>query len=232
MFFHFSSICWWVFSALVQTTRTLRLRRNLVKLSLYRHFTNTLVFAVMASVVFMLWSIKFHKLEECLVGKFKKIFRIVLKLSLKLFLKCSWNCSWIVPEFVSELFTKNCSWIVPEFVPKFVSELFTKNCSWNSPRNCPRNWLWNCPWYCTWNFPEISPEILPEFVHKTVPKIFPEIVLKSSLKLSMKLSWNCPWLVFFGILLFNTGILLSKLFWPTLRKKIYFYLFQIGVIYG
>jgi len=62
-----SSICWWVFSALVQTTRTLRLRRNLVKLSLYRHFTNTLVFAVMASVVFMLWSIKFHKLEECLV---------------------------------------------------------------------------------------------------------------------------------------------------------------------
>ena len=72
MFFHFSSICWWVFSALVQTTRTLRLRRNLVKLSLYRHFTNTLVFAVMASVVFMLWSIKFHKLEECLVGKYKK----------------------------------------------------------------------------------------------------------------------------------------------------------------
>lgn len=62
-----SSICWWVFSALVQTTRTLRLRRNLVKLSLYRHFTNTLVFAVMASVIFMLWSIKFHRLEECLI---------------------------------------------------------------------------------------------------------------------------------------------------------------------
>ncbi|TRY80974.1 hypothetical protein TCAL_02964 [Tigriopus californicus] len=61
-----SSICWWVFSALIQTTRTLRLRRNVVKLSLYRHFTNTLVFAVMASVIFMLWSIKYHKLEECL----------------------------------------------------------------------------------------------------------------------------------------------------------------------
>ena len=69
LFFYFSSICWWVFSALVQTTRTLRLRRNLVKLSLYRHFTNTLAFAVLASVVFMLWSIKFHKLEECLIGK-------------------------------------------------------------------------------------------------------------------------------------------------------------------
>jgi hypothetical protein len=31
-----ASICWWVFSALIATTRTLRLRRNLVKLSLYR----------------------------------------------------------------------------------------------------------------------------------------------------------------------------------------------------
>lgn len=61
-----SSICWWVFSALVQTTRTLRLRRNNVKLSLYKHFANTLVFAVLASIIFMLWSIKFHKLVDCL----------------------------------------------------------------------------------------------------------------------------------------------------------------------
>src|SRR5699024_6083684 len=37
-----SAICWWIFSALVNTTRTLRLRRNEIKLSLYRHFTNTL----------------------------------------------------------------------------------------------------------------------------------------------------------------------------------------------
>lgn len=62
-----SSICWWVFSALVQTTRTLRLRRNTVKLSLYKHFANTLVFSVLASIVFMLWSIKYHKLVDCLV---------------------------------------------------------------------------------------------------------------------------------------------------------------------
>jgi len=61
-----ASICWWVFSALIATTRTLRLRRNLVKLSLYRHFTNTLVFAVVASIIFMLWSIKYHKIVDCL----------------------------------------------------------------------------------------------------------------------------------------------------------------------
>lgn len=42
-----SIICWWVFSSLVQTTRTLRMRRNLVKLNLYRQFTNTLVIAVL-----------------------------------------------------------------------------------------------------------------------------------------------------------------------------------------
>lgn len=32
--------------SLAQTMKLLRLRRNVVKLSLYRHFTNTLVFAV------------------------------------------------------------------------------------------------------------------------------------------------------------------------------------------
>ncbi|XP_055641214.1 transmembrane protein 87A [Toxorhynchites rutilus septentrionalis] len=61
-----SAICWWIFTSLVQTTRTLRLRRNMVKLTLYRHFTNTLIFAVLASVVFMLYSIKVHRFAECL----------------------------------------------------------------------------------------------------------------------------------------------------------------------
>lgn len=61
-----SAICWWIFASLVQTTRTLRLRRNLVKLSLYRHFTNTLIFAVFSSVIFMLYSIKYHRFSVCL----------------------------------------------------------------------------------------------------------------------------------------------------------------------
>ncbi|KAK9507483.1 hypothetical protein O3M35_007335 [Rhynocoris fuscipes] len=60
-----SAICWWIFISLAQTTRTLRLRRNLVKLSLYRHFTNILIFAVVASVIFMLYSIKAHHLTIC-----------------------------------------------------------------------------------------------------------------------------------------------------------------------
>lgn len=61
-----SAISWWIFISLVQTTRTLRLRRNTVKTSLYRHFTNTLIFAVIASVIFMLFSIKAHRLARCL----------------------------------------------------------------------------------------------------------------------------------------------------------------------
>lgn len=61
-----SAICWWIFSALVNTTRALRLRRNEVKLALYKHFTNTLIFAVIASVIYMLYSIKTHRLAACL----------------------------------------------------------------------------------------------------------------------------------------------------------------------
>ncbi|EDO42448.1 predicted protein [Nematostella vectensis] len=61
-----AAICWWIFMSLVQTTRTLKIRRNVIKLSLYRHFTNTLVFAVLASVAYMIWSIKTHKMVNCI----------------------------------------------------------------------------------------------------------------------------------------------------------------------
>jgi len=62
-----ASLCWWVFSSLIQTTRSLRLRRNLVKLSVYKHFTNTLAFAVLSSIIFMMWSIYNHKwTTECM----------------------------------------------------------------------------------------------------------------------------------------------------------------------
>ncbi|KAL8572379.1 hypothetical protein ACOMHN_023148 [Nucella lapillus] len=50
---------------LIQTTHTLRLRRNVIKLSLYRHFTNALVFNVLASVAYMVWFLTQHKFKEC-----------------------------------------------------------------------------------------------------------------------------------------------------------------------
>lgn len=61
-----SAICWWVFVSLAHTMRTLQLRRNAIKLSLYRHFTNTLIFAVISSVVFMLYSIKSYRVSVCI----------------------------------------------------------------------------------------------------------------------------------------------------------------------
>ncbi|XP_075974222.1 transmembrane protein 87A [Anticarsia gemmatalis] len=61
-----SAICWWVFVSLAHTMRTLQLRRNTIKLSLYRHFTNTLIFAVISSVVFMLYSIKSYRVLQCI----------------------------------------------------------------------------------------------------------------------------------------------------------------------
>ncbi|XP_029031176.1 transmembrane protein 87A [Betta splendens] len=60
-----SSLCWWIFVSLAQTIKTLKLRRNPVKLSLYRHFTNTLIFAVIASIIFMGWTAKNFRLANC-----------------------------------------------------------------------------------------------------------------------------------------------------------------------
>ncbi|XP_062996388.1 transmembrane protein 87A-like isoform X2 [Elgaria multicarinata webbii] len=60
-----SALCWWILISLVQTMKLLKLRRNLVKLSLYRHFTNTLIFAVIASVAFIIWTTKTFRLAAC-----------------------------------------------------------------------------------------------------------------------------------------------------------------------
>ncbi|XP_018428465.1 PREDICTED: transmembrane protein 87B [Nanorana parkeri] len=60
-----SALCWWIFVSLAQTMKTLKLRKNTVKYSLYRHFTNTLIFAILASVIFMAWTTKKFRLTPC-----------------------------------------------------------------------------------------------------------------------------------------------------------------------
>ncbi|XP_078392850.1 transmembrane protein 87B [Cetorhinus maximus] len=60
-----SCIVWWIFVSLSQTMKQLKLRRALVKLSLYRHFTNTLIFAVFASVIFIIWVTMTFRLPAC-----------------------------------------------------------------------------------------------------------------------------------------------------------------------
>ncbi|KAK6032513.1 lung seven transmembrane receptor [Ostertagia ostertagi] len=59
-------IFYWIFTSLGSTMRTLKLRRNEVKLTVYRHFMNTLVFAAIASVIFMMWSLVYHIFPTCL----------------------------------------------------------------------------------------------------------------------------------------------------------------------
>ncbi|XP_049432211.1 transmembrane protein 87A-like [Epinephelus fuscoguttatus] len=61
-----SCVVWWIFVSLAQTMKLLKLRRNVVKLSLYRHFTNTLIFAVIASVIFIIWTYRTFKISKCL----------------------------------------------------------------------------------------------------------------------------------------------------------------------
>lgn len=60
-----SLICWWIFTSLINTIRALKLRRNIIKLEFYKHFQNVLIFGVAMSVIFMLYSIRMHKVTEC-----------------------------------------------------------------------------------------------------------------------------------------------------------------------
>ncbi|KAJ7344796.1 hypothetical protein JRQ81_000746 [Phrynocephalus forsythii] len=60
-----TALCWWIFISLTQITKMLKLRRNVVKLSLYRHFTNTLILAIAASVVFVIWTTLKFRLVDC-----------------------------------------------------------------------------------------------------------------------------------------------------------------------
>uniref|UniRef100_A0A803J925 Transmembrane protein 87B n=1 Tax=Xenopus tropicalis TaxID=8364 RepID=A0A803J925_XENTR len=60
-----SGLCWWISFHLAQTMKTLKLRKNTVKYSLYRHFTNTLIFAILASIIFMIWRTKKFQLVDC-----------------------------------------------------------------------------------------------------------------------------------------------------------------------
>ncbi|MEQ2306079.1 hypothetical protein AMECASPLE_004346 [Ameca splendens] len=61
-----SCAIWFISFHLAQTIKTLKLRRNPVKLSLYRHFTNTLIFAVIGSDPFSLnGSLYFHEYLHC-----------------------------------------------------------------------------------------------------------------------------------------------------------------------
>lgn len=48
-------IFYWIFTAIVDTRRTLRLRKNYVKLAMYNHFAYTLIFAIIATVAFIIW---------------------------------------------------------------------------------------------------------------------------------------------------------------------------------
>ncbi|XP_028363625.1 transmembrane protein 87A isoform X2 [Phyllostomus discolor] len=60
-----TALCWWIFISLTQTMKLLKLRRNIVKLSLYRHFTNTLILAVAASIVFIIWTTMKFRMVTC-----------------------------------------------------------------------------------------------------------------------------------------------------------------------
>ena len=62
-----SIIYYWIFTGLIATTRNLRLKKNSAKLNLYRHFTNVILFAIVMSLLFMIWSMKSHFFAPCVL---------------------------------------------------------------------------------------------------------------------------------------------------------------------
>ena len=57
-----SIICWWIFVSLLSTMKTLRLRRNVLKLALYRHFANIVGFMVVGkSILPLVWVLMVFK---------------------------------------------------------------------------------------------------------------------------------------------------------------------------
>ncbi|CAF3424381.1 unnamed protein product [Rotaria socialis] len=62
------AIYYWIFTGLVATTRTLRSTKNIATLNDYRDFTSTLIFAIIASLFFMAWSLKSHFFTTCITN--------------------------------------------------------------------------------------------------------------------------------------------------------------------
>lgn len=89
--------CPHIFVSLAQTMKLLKLRRNVVKLSLYRHFTNTLIFAVIGTNVSNL-------LLQCVFLEVKKLMWFSLFFQLQSssssgpqrFFRCPNVCRWVL----------------------------------------------------------------------------------------------------------------------------------------
>ncbi|CAF3542068.1 unnamed protein product, partial [Rotaria sp. Silwood1] len=61
-------IYYWIFTGLIATKRILYLRQNTVQLNIYRYFMSTLIVAVIASILFMIWSLKSHIFTTCITN--------------------------------------------------------------------------------------------------------------------------------------------------------------------
>jgi hypothetical protein len=66
-------IYYWIFTGLVATSRTLRLRRNLVKLNVYQNFTTTILCAIVSSLLFTIWSLKSNLFTSCVTNWTRRV---------------------------------------------------------------------------------------------------------------------------------------------------------------
>ncbi|PWA28936.1 hypothetical protein CCH79_00019471, partial [Gambusia affinis] len=103
----FLDLCLHIFVSLAQTMKLLKLRRNVVKLSLFRHFSNTLIFAVIASVIFIIWTAKNFTMSRCrsVSKETPSCLSVITCLMFSSFLVQDWREVWIQDAFWRFLFS-------------------------------------------------------------------------------------------------------------------------------
>ena len=105
-----AGICYWIFMSLYQTLQALKLRRNLVKLLLYRRFANCLIFSILASIAFLCWQIKIHRLQTCITDWknlwFDEAFWHILFAFILLVIMFLWRPSINSQRFAADSYTK------------------------------------------------------------------------------------------------------------------------------
>lgn len=96
-----------IFISLSQTTRLLKLRRNVVKLSLYQHFTKTLIFSVLGKLDFCVQLYTVWDIQYCSLLCFISISISILSILFSLYnIPCMDNqtiqvCGLSVSEYLS-----------------------------------------------------------------------------------------------------------------------------------
>ncbi|CAF3640927.1 unnamed protein product [Rotaria sp. Silwood1] len=68
LFFVDLTTYYWIIKGLAVTTKILRLRENIIQLNIYQHFIDAIIYVIIASFLFMIWTFKFDFFTRCITN--------------------------------------------------------------------------------------------------------------------------------------------------------------------